>query len=135
MIRLKELRAQKSQSQVARAVGIPQTTYSGYENENRQADYDTLIKLANYFNVSIDYLLGRSNTFTVQNIARGGEMFEETLTEKEVNTVMQLLKTRDENKSTIILYDNGTIIDSIDFPKSKISLAKKILMDIKNENL
>lgn len=36
-----------------------QNSISRYENLERQADYDTLIKFADYFGVTIDYLLGR----------------------------------------------------------------------------
>ena len=38
-----------------------QTTISRYENGTREAGYAELIALANYFNVSVDYLLGRTN--------------------------------------------------------------------------
>lgn len=38
-----------------------QNTLSRYENETRQADYKTLILFADYFGVSIDYLLGRTD--------------------------------------------------------------------------
>ena len=38
-----------------------QNTISRYENMERQADHQTLIQFADYFNVSIDYLLGREN--------------------------------------------------------------------------
>lgn len=41
-----------------------QNTISRYETEERQADYETLIKIADYFNVSIDYLLGRTENRT-----------------------------------------------------------------------
>ncbi len=34
---------------------------SRYENPEREADYDTLIRFADYFNVSLDYLLGRTD--------------------------------------------------------------------------
>ena len=43
-------------------LNLNQNTISRYENLEREADYDTLIKLANYFDVSIDYLLCRVNT-------------------------------------------------------------------------
>lgn len=36
-----------------------QNTVSRYENGEREADYETLIKIADYFDVSLDYLLGR----------------------------------------------------------------------------
>lgn len=40
---------------------MSQNTISRYENEVRQADYETLIRFADYFDVSIDYLLGRTD--------------------------------------------------------------------------
>lgn len=42
-------------------LGMNQNTLSRYENETRQADYKTLILFADYFGVSIDYLLGRTD--------------------------------------------------------------------------
>ena len=38
-----------------------QNSISRYENGEREADYATLIRFADYFDVSLDYLLGRSN--------------------------------------------------------------------------
>ncbi len=59
--RLKELRKKKkiSQLRLAMELDMNQNSISRYENLERQADYVTLIKFADYFNVSIDYLLGR----------------------------------------------------------------------------
>ncbi len=42
-------------------MNMTQNTISRYENEVHQADYKTLIRFADYFNVSIDYLLGRTD--------------------------------------------------------------------------
>lgn len=62
--RLKELRKKKKISQLKLAMDLTlnQNSISRYENMEREADYETLIKLADYFNVSIDYLLGRTDT-------------------------------------------------------------------------
>lgn len=62
-MRLKELREKKhiSQLKLAMDLGMNQNSISRYENGAREADYKTLIKLADYFDVSIDYLLGRTN--------------------------------------------------------------------------
>ncbi len=59
--RLKELRKRKKISQIRLAIelNLNQNSISRYENLEREADYETLIKFADYFNVSIDYLLGR----------------------------------------------------------------------------
>ena len=60
--RLKELRKDKHISQLKLAIDLNmnQNAISRYENLEREADYETLIKFADYFNVSIDYLLGRT---------------------------------------------------------------------------
>ena len=62
-MRLKELRKTRKISQVKMAIDLDmnQNSISRYENGERQADYQTLIKFADYFNVSIDYLLERTN--------------------------------------------------------------------------
>ena len=62
--RLKQLRKEKNISQLKPAfdLNMSQNTISRYETGEREADYASLIKFANYFNVSIDYLLGRTNT-------------------------------------------------------------------------
>ena len=62
MIRLKELREEKGMNrrQLAEAVGIKYSTYVNYEKEEREPDSENLIKFANYFGVSIDYLIGRT---------------------------------------------------------------------------
>ena len=62
-MRLKDLRTSKniSQLKLAMDLGMNQNSISRYENEQRQADYKTLIKFADYFNVSVDYLLERTN--------------------------------------------------------------------------
>ncbi len=59
--RLKQLRKEKNISQLRLAIELDmnQNNISRYENLERQADYDTLIKFADYFGVSVDYLLGR----------------------------------------------------------------------------
>ena len=61
--RLKELRKQRKVSQLKMALDLNmnQNTISRYENMEREADYATLISLADYFDVSLDYLLGRTD--------------------------------------------------------------------------
>ena len=48
-----------SQESVASFLGITQQAYANYERGARKPDPDTLVKLADLFNVSVDYLLGR----------------------------------------------------------------------------
>jgi transcriptional regulator with XRE-family HTH domain len=62
IFRLKELRNKKKISQIKLSIdlNINQNTISRYENGVREADYKTLIMFADYFDVSLDYLLGRT---------------------------------------------------------------------------
>ena len=61
MFRLRELRLAKNitMKKLGDDFGLAESTVSLYENEKRQPDFCTLTKLADYFNVSTDYLLGR----------------------------------------------------------------------------
>lgn len=61
-MRLKQLRQKRgiSQLKLAMDLGLNQNSISRYESGEREADYQTLIRLADYFNVSIDYLLERT---------------------------------------------------------------------------
>lgn len=63
-IRLTALRKEKKllQADVANKIGIARATYGAYEQGNRQPDFDTLERIADYFEVSTDYLLGRTDT-------------------------------------------------------------------------
>lgn len=61
--RIKELREKKGITQLKMAIdlNINQNSVSRYESGIRQADYETLIAIADYFNVSIDYILLRTD--------------------------------------------------------------------------
>lgn len=61
-MRLKYLREKRELSQLKLAIDLNmnQNSISRYENGQRQADYATLIAFADYFDVSVDYLLGRT---------------------------------------------------------------------------
>ena len=61
--RLKKLRKERNISQLKLALDLNmnQNTISRYENMEREADYESLIKFADYFDVSLDYLLGRTD--------------------------------------------------------------------------
>ncbi|EOL00986.1 helix-turn-helix domain-containing protein [Enterococcus faecium] len=68
-LRLKELRTQKkmSQEQLAQYLGMKRENISNYERGIvTNVNSETLDKLANYFNVSVDYLLGRDDSVEVK---------------------------------------------------------------------
>ena len=59
--RLKELRIEKGQDQrtVAKNIGLSQSAIAQWENNKRTPNADAIIVLADYFDVTTDYLLGR----------------------------------------------------------------------------
>ena len=62
-IALKKLRENKgmSQYQFAKEFGVAQSTVGSWESGAREPNFDTLNRLADYFGVSTDYLLGRTD--------------------------------------------------------------------------
>ena len=59
MERLRELRKSKgiSLKELGAIIGVAESTMSLYESGKRQPDYETLLKLAEYYGVTVDYLL------------------------------------------------------------------------------
>ncbi|MBX0320138.1 helix-turn-helix domain-containing protein [Shouchella clausii] len=61
--RIKSLREKEglTQKQLAEKLELPHQNLSNYERNFRKPDYEALIKIAGHFEVSVDYLLGRTN--------------------------------------------------------------------------
>lgn len=101
MLRLKELRKQKklNQTQFARAFGVAQNTVSNWENGNRTLDAATANEIADFFGVSVDYLLGNEKKPTPS--VDGSELSENEiemlrrfreLSETQQDAVLEILK-------------------------------------------
>lgn len=74
MNRIRDLRkeAELSQHELARKFNLSQQTISSYENGTREPDNKTLKQLAQFFDVSVDYLLGHSE------VRKNNELISET---------------------------------------------------------
>lgn len=66
MVRAKELRESKgiSMKEAARLLSMPYTTYVGYEKGQREPSSEVLIQIADFYETSIDYLVGRADAHT-----------------------------------------------------------------------
>ena len=62
--RLRDLRedADKSQAEIAKIIGTSQSYYAQYENGKRAIPFERMIVLAEYYNVSLDYIAGFIDT-------------------------------------------------------------------------
>lgn len=105
--RLKELRKNKklTQKEVAEKIGVARTTYAMYEQNRREPDNETFQKIADFFNVTTDYLLGRSNypELTAE---------QERKVDKKVVELLKIIESmpeekREELEEKIIAYAKG----------------------------
>ena len=64
--RIRQLRKAHAltQQQIATLIGIPQSTYAGYETGRARYVCATLLKLAAFYHTSVDYILGRTDQKT-----------------------------------------------------------------------
>ncbi len=71
MNRLKELRQHKkiSQKELAAVVNVKQNTISNWESGNTEIDQKNLIALSDYFDVSVDYILGRDYVNKIASVS------------------------------------------------------------------
>ena len=93
------------QVEVANAIGIAPSSYSNYEQELHMPDYTVLIKLADYFDVTLDYLLDRTET-------KLSWSKQSKIMEQYDLDLLDALSTRDRN---ILFYIAGRLRDN---PKS-----------------
>lgn len=112
MNRLKLLRTERGESleKIAKYLNVTIQTVSNYENEKRDMSPDTIIKLSEYFKVSTDYLLGKSDVRNPEKVnindadvafASGVKALNETNKMIIKNTLEALLaKQEQDNKNT-----------------------------------
>lgn len=100
---LKALRLSKglSQQQLADVIGTTQQSINKYENHSTEPDIDTLIRLADYFEITVDELVGHV-------VTDGPSPLEKTIpTHKESLFLQDLRKlTRDEQESIRLIIKN-----------------------------
>lgn len=91
--RLAELRRNRNltQEDIANYLGVGRTTYAMYEQGHREMDYELLLKLANYYQVTLDYIFERSNI----------PIHPESYTDDEIEFVTKALSLYKEMKEKI----------------------------------
>ena len=92
MNRIRDLREDKElkQSELAEIIKVAQRTISDYETERTEPSKEIWIKLAEFFEVSTDYLMGKTNNPSTDNFTEGME--EEDI--KELEKYKELLKIK-----------------------------------------
>lgn len=128
-IRLKELRKEKGYTleQVANDLNTTKVTLSRYENGTREPKSDTLNQLSDYFNVSIDYLFGKTNERTPHTK-------DEII---DVKKALEEIKNELENSESLMFDGECLSEDAISSLLSAmeigLSMAKKKQEEMKNK--
>jgi transcriptional regulator with XRE-family HTH domain len=97
--RLKQLRKDtgKLQKEIAKDLGLARSTYVGYETGYREPDLETIKKIAEYYNCSIDYLLGmtniKNNDEKKEYIIAVEYMKNNKITLKQLEKIISLIRT------------------------------------------
>lgn len=124
--RLKALRKLKgyTQKDFSKIIGVKQTTVSNYEKGLRFPDLDKLNQIANIFNVSVDYLIGRNE---IDNDIVNDEKYKLINKDEYKNALEFLLSgNKDKARSLIIdIYNSGVDIEYIYF-----NILEKILREV-----
>lgn len=91
--RLRKLRKAKgmTQEQVAAHLNAAKSTVSQYENNVNEPDLQTLVKLADLFGVSVDYLFGRESADKKEDKSDWPHLLKEKLTEEEAEYLQESL--------------------------------------------
>ncbi|EAF1397328.1 helix-turn-helix transcriptional regulator [Listeria monocytogenes] len=110
--RLKQLRKNnnKTQEDISKILGISRGAYSHIENGRNEPDMETIVKLANIFGVSTDYLLGRSNNGFIDTIAAH---IDSNVTEEEMEEILAYIEEKRKE------YANEEEIDITDIAAKK----------------
>ncbi len=83
-----------SQQQLADVIGVSQQSVNKYENHSIEPDVATLIKIADYFGVTVDYLIGHANEREAER--RG-------ITDEEFSIVSNYRKLSQKERESIFL--------------------------------
>ncbi|MBC1486027.1 helix-turn-helix domain-containing protein [Listeria seeligeri] len=91
--RLSELRKKKgfSQYKLADELGFSRGQVANYEQGTREPDYQTLLKIAEFFNVSTDYLLGRDDNNLADTIAAH---IDSNATEEDIKEILAYIEEK-----------------------------------------
>lgn len=108
MNRLKLLREEKGLNQIelGKIINVSGQALGMYENEKRDMNTVILKKLAEYFNVSIDYLLGKSDVRNPEEIEIDKDKLKIGLSAKDYSNITDEQKKQIEDFAKFVLKDN-----------------------------
>lgn len=120
---LKELRTEKGLTQIelSEALGITRSRLSMYETGDREPDFETLELFADYFNVDVDYLLGRTDKTT--RIISPAPSGDAALGEGDIAKIFEQYGTDTVEQRAAL----SAALNSLSLPPEKLELIRQVL--------
>lgn len=125
MLRLRELRieSEKTQEQMAQILGVSRQVYANHENEVNEPSLSMLSKMADFFQCSIDYLLGRSDDLGVISIK--SEKSPPTMTAEEQHLLETFRALNTKNKLHVSTYADIRLEEQEENPTSDFARPRQ----------
>lgn len=114
--KMRQLRTEKGikQIEIADLLNISQSSYTNYENGKRRPNYEMIIKLADFYNVSLDEMFGRiSGNESKKNDVK---IHHQSKAHRELIEKIKVLNNEDMNK--VIGYVDMLILQNSDYNKA-----------------
>lgn len=107
MNNLKAARKAKNMTQVevAKRIGLAQSSYSAWENGTTKIDHTSLLKLSELFEVSVDYLLGKEGNQQKKPAPEVGD----GLSEIDIDILERMAKLTPEDRGRVHAYIQGLL--------------------------
>jgi len=144
---IKKLREERklSQKDIADHLGVTRQAVNSYECGRREPDFKVLIKLADYFGVTVDYLLGRTTERNVNIYVNDKNLGVSETNNKEGNTRDEII-----NKEKLDFMDSGLVkwvmdknnlqyikfaryVQSLDLPLESIKSVLDVMKSVQNK--
>lgn len=92
--RLKELRKKKrmTQEELGKVINVSKVSISGYETGSRSPDRETLVSLADFFDVSVDFLLGREESGINNKPLTIAAHIDDDVTDEEMEDILNYIE-------------------------------------------
>ncbi|WP_342441742.1 helix-turn-helix transcriptional regulator [Lysinibacillus sp. FSL K6-0075] len=137
---IKKTKPEYTQLFIANKIGVARTTYTAYENGTKMPPIDTLSSIAQLFDVSIDYLLGRTN----EPISYMDQMQEANshLDTHDMSKQLELFQTKlksDENLTfngePMSEEDKDSLLETMEFALRMLKKQKKKQLEDDSEEI
>lgn len=104
--------------QLGEKINVAESTISGYENEDRKPDLETLQKLADIFDVSVDTILGRDTQYNSRTTGHTNADIKKFL-ENEATVMFNGIVLTEEDRSRVMAVMEALFLETSELNKKK----------------